>query len=130
MKTFRGFHCPLEASLQLIGGKYKALILWFLTEKTLRYSELHKMLPNVTDKMLTRQLRELEECGLVHREVYPVVPPKTEYSLTDFGRSLSPILKELCDWGTLYLADAERGQPSQKPEAPALASGDEKGCCF
>lgn len=107
MKTFQGYHCPLEASLQLIGGKYKALIIWFLTDKTLRYNEIHKLLPYVTDKMLSKQLRELEDDGLIHREVYPVVPPKTEYSLTEFGRTLSPILKNLCNWGETYLADAE-----------------------
>lgn len=87
-----GFTCPVEATIQLIGGKYKAIILWHLMHQTLRYSELHKRMPKATDKMLAQQLRELEKDGLIHREVYPVVPPKTEYSLTDLGKTLAPIL--------------------------------------
>ena len=95
--------CPVETTLQLIGGKYKAIILWHLIDQTLRYSELHKKMPKATDKMLTQQLRELEKDGLINRTVYPVVPPKTEYSLTDFGQTLAPILDAMCDWGTNYL---------------------------
>ena len=79
-----GYNCPVEATIQLIGGKYKAVILWHLMGKTLRYSELHKRMPKATDKMLAQQLRELEKDGLINRKVYPVIPPKTEYSLTDF----------------------------------------------
>lgn len=97
------FTCPVEATIQLIGGKYKAVILWHLMNETLRYSELHRRMPKATDKMLTQQLRELEKDGLIHRTVYPVVPPKTEYSLTDFGKSLTPILDEMCNWGKEYL---------------------------
>ena len=98
-----GFTCPVEATLSLIGGKYKAIILWHLMNHTMRYSELHKMMPKATDKMLTQQLRELEKDGLIARKVYPVVPPKTEYSLTDFGKTLFPILDAMCDWGNDYL---------------------------
>ena len=83
--TFNG---PVEATIQLIGGKYKAVILWHLMNQTLRYNEIHKRIPNATDKMLAQQLRELEKDGLINRTVYPVVPPKTEYSLTDFGCGL------------------------------------------
>ncbi len=97
------YTCPIEATLSLIGGKYKAIILWHLLNHTMRYSELHKKMPNATDKMLTQQLRELEKDGLITRTVYPVVPPKTEYSLTDFGKSLVPILNDMCDWGNDYL---------------------------
>lgn len=97
------FTCPMEATISLIGGKYKALILWHLMKNTLRYSELHKRLPHATDKMLTQQLRELEKDSLITRKVYPVVPPKTEYSLTDFGKSLIPILDAMCNWGESYL---------------------------
>jgi DNA-binding HxlR family transcriptional regulator len=100
------FTCPVEATIQLIGGKYKAVILWHLMNGKLRYSELHKKMPKATDKMLTQQLRELERDGLINRTVYPVVPPKTEYALTDFGRSLVPILDEMCNWGTEYLQNA------------------------
>ena len=73
--------CPVEAALQLIGGKYKTIILWHLLNKTMRYSELHRLVPRATDKMLAQQLRELEKDGLVNRKVYPVIPPKTEYSI-------------------------------------------------
>ena len=97
------FTCTVEATIQLIGGKYKSVILWHLMGKTLRYSEIHKLMPKATDKMLAQQLRELEKDGLINRKVYPVVPPKTEYSLTDFGNTLSPILVEMCNWGKQYL---------------------------
>ena len=96
-------HCPVEATLELIGGKYKALILWHLSENKLRFSELRKVVHGATPKMLTQQLRELEADALIHREVYPMVPPKVEYSLTEQGRSLMPILVAMRDWGAGYL---------------------------
>ena len=96
-------NCPVEATLDLIGGKYKALILWHLSDRTLRFSELRSRIPKATPKMLTQQLRELETQALVHREVYPVIPPKVEYSLTETGRSLLPILVAMRDWGAEYL---------------------------
>ena len=96
-------NCPVEATLELIGGKYKALILWHLSGGTLRFSELRKAIKNATPKMLTQQLRELEASALIHREVYPVIPPKVEYSLTELGRSLLPILVAMRDWGAAYL---------------------------
>ena len=96
-------HCPVEATLELIGGKYKALILWHLSEGKLRFSELRKAITTATPKMLTQQLRELEEKQLIHREVYPVIPPKVEYSLTEVGKSLMPILVAMRDWGAGYL---------------------------
>jgi DNA-binding HxlR family transcriptional regulator len=95
--------CPVEATLELIGGKYKALILWHLSENTMRFSELQKEIPGATPKMLTQQLRELEAHNLIHREVYPVVPPKVEYSLTTLGHSLMPVLISMRDWGAKYL---------------------------
>ncbi len=96
-------NCPVEATLELIGGKYKALILWHLAEGKLRFSELRKVISNATPKMLTQQLRELEAQQLIHREVYPVIPPKVEYSLTETGLSLMPILVAMRDWGASYL---------------------------
>lgn len=96
-------HCPVEATLALIGGKYKTLILWNLTEGTLRFSELKKIVTSATPKMLTHQLRELEQDGLITRKVYPVVPPKVEYSLTPLGRSIRPILESMYAWGADYL---------------------------
>ena len=106
-------NCPVETTLEMIGGKYKALILWHLAEKKLRFSELRRAIASATPKMLTQQLRELETNELIHREVFPVIPPKVEYSLTETGRSLMPILIAMRDWGTTYL----RGQ-NQEP------------CCF
>lgn len=96
-------NCPVEATLDLIGGKYKALILWHLSERKLRFSELSKVITTATPKMLTQQLRELESQALIHREVFAVVPPKVEYSLTELGRSLMPILVAMRDWGTEYM---------------------------
>jgi len=96
----------VEATIDLIGGKYKAIILWHLIDKTLRFNEIQKLLPKATSKMLTQQLRELENDGLICRVVYPVVPPKTEYSLSEFGKSIIPIITAMCDWGKDYLADS------------------------
>ena len=96
-------HCPVEATLGLIGGKYKTLILWHLSQGTLRFTELRRLIHGATPKMLTQQLRELENDALIHREVYPVVPPKVEYSLTELGRSLMPILISMRNWGAEYL---------------------------
>ena len=80
--------CPVETTLDLIGGKYKALIIWHLTDRKLRFSELRRLITSATPKMLTQQLRELEAQELVHREVYPVIPPKVEYSLTETGKMI------------------------------------------
>ena len=96
-------NCPVEATLDLIGGKYKALILWHLESGKLRFSELRSRIKKATPKMLTQQLRELETQNLIHREVFPVIPPKVEYSLTETGRSLMPILVAMRDWGANYL---------------------------
>ena len=95
--------CPVEATLELIGGKYKAIILWHLSDGKLRFNELRKLVGNATAKMLTQQLRELEAQKLIHREVFPIIPPKVEYSLTELGRSLLPILVSMRDWGAEYM---------------------------
>ena len=94
-------HCPVEATLELIGGKYKALILWHLASGKLRFSELRSQINGVTPKMLTQQLRELESKLLIHREVFPIVPPKVEYSLTELGKSLMPLVKRLFIFGLI-----------------------------
>lgn len=95
--------CPVAATLEMIGGKYKSLILWHLSDGKLRFSELRHKLMCATPKMLTQQLRELEMHNLIHREVFPVIPPKVEYSLTETGKSLMPILVAMRDWGADYL---------------------------
>lgn len=101
------YDCPIEATIGLIGGKWKALIIDHLTKGTLRFNELQKMMPKITPKMLTQQLRELEEDGLIARRVYPVVPPKVEYELTEFGKTVLPILDAMCEWGRAYLDECK-----------------------
>ncbi|RXK12688.1 transcriptional regulator [Halarcobacter mediterraneus] len=94
--------CPVETALDILAGKWKILILWYLRRETLRFSELQRMLPKVTQKMLVQKLRELEKDGIIHREVYPIVPPKVEYSLTEYGETLKPILKQMYLWGEIH----------------------------
>ena len=98
-------NCPVVATLDMIGGKYKSLIIWHLLESTLRFGQIRKLIPQATPKMLTQQLRELEEDKLIIRTVYPVVPPKVEYKLSDLGLSMKPILYEMYDWGSDYMKD-------------------------
>lgn len=102
-KCASAYNCPVEATIELIGGKYKAVILWHLVDNTLRFNELQKLVPQATAKMLTQQLRELESDGLIVRVVHPVVPPKVEYSFSDFGMSIVPVLDVMCNWGTNLL---------------------------
>lgn len=92
--------CPVQTCLEFISDKWKVLILRDLFTGTKRFSELKKSLSPITQKMLTQQLREMENDGLIDRKVYPVVPPKVEYSLTDFGRTLEPVIEAMKDWGT------------------------------
>ena len=100
------FSCPVEAALDVIGGKWKGVIAFHLMEKgVLRFNELRRQIPNAPRRTVTRQLRELEADGVIHREVYPVVPPKVEYSLTEFGNTLAPILVLLRAWGDQYISE-------------------------
>ena len=96
--------CPVKTTLMLIGDKWKVLILRDLMPGTKRFGELKKSVGNVSQKVLTAQLRDMEESGLVHREVYAEVPPRVEYSLTPLGKSLKPILDSLWNWGEEYKA--------------------------
>ncbi|MDN4501589.1 helix-turn-helix domain-containing protein [Alteromonadaceae bacterium BrNp21-10] len=95
--------CPTETALDLIGGKWKGMILFYLCSDTQRFSELMRLIPDITQRMLTKQLRDLEASGIVYREVYPQVPPKVEYSLTGLGKTLEPVIRELEKWGKGYL---------------------------
>ena len=124
-KNGKIYHCGVEAALDVIGGKWKPLILWALGDNVLRFGELQKGLPGVNAKMLTKQLRELELDGVISRTVYPEVPPRVEYSITDFGRTLIPILRELCVWGTRYLEEGD-DQEAIKPSAGCLKNPDRK----
>lgn len=98
------FNCEKELTLSIIGGKWKMLVLWHLGKQgTKRFGELKSLMPGITQRMLVNQLRELEDHLIVHREVYPVVPPKVEYSLTEQGKSLIPILDSMYAWGKEYI---------------------------
>lgn len=108
------FGCPVEACLEVIGGKWKGVILFHLLGGTKRFNELMRAMPKVTQRMLTRQLRELEADRIVERRIYPEIPPKVEYSLTDFGRTLEPVLRMLRKWGEEHLdqiIEARNGAP-------------------
>ncbi len=95
--------CPIETSLALIQGKWKVVIMFRLMEESRRFNELSRLLPKITQRMLTNQLRELERDGLVHREAFPEVPPRVEYSLTELADTLIPILLALKDWGKVHM---------------------------
>mgnify|MGYP001561346076 CR=1 FL=1 len=94
--------CSIDRTLEVIGGKWKASILWRLTEakRPVRFAELKRALPEITQRMLTRQLRELESHGIIYRNVYPVVPPRVEYSMTDTGKTLIPVLDAMHRWAS------------------------------
>lgn len=96
------YQCSIDLVIDVIGGKWKVLILWNLNEGVKRFNELKRSMPNITQKMLTQQLRELEEHGLVARKIYQEVPPRVEYSTTDMGKQLQTTLFEMCKWGDEY----------------------------
>lgn len=111
IEKLKTFECPLEATLAMIGGKYKIIIVYFLINRTLRYSELQKLIPQASPKMLAQQLKDLERDGLINRTLYPVVPPKTEYSLTELGKSLAPIILAIYQWGEQLFFNAGLENP-------------------
>ena len=100
--------CPVERTLEVIGGRWKVLILRELFPGVRRFGQLHRALHGITQKMLTQQLREMEEDGMIHREIYLQVPPKVEYSLTPLGESLKPILDSMHEWGVRHLDEQNR----------------------
>jgi DNA-binding HxlR family transcriptional regulator len=116
------YNCPVEAAVDVFGGKWKAVILWWLQRRTWRFAELRRQIPGVTEKMLTQQLRELEADGIVARRVYPTVPPKVEYSLTEYGRSLKRALRAICDWGRGHMVRI--GAVATLPDKAAARGGD------
>ncbi len=93
------FHCALDITMDYIGGKWKTVVLWYLRKDKKRFGELKKRIPEITEKMLSIQLKNLEKDQLIGRKVYPVVPPKVEYFLTEKGKTLIPLLEEMAKWG-------------------------------
>ena len=97
------YYCPVDLTLSVIGGRWKGLVFWSLRDETKRFGELKKILIGINDKMLTQVLRDLEKAGLVNRKIYDVIPPKVEYSLTEEGRKLLPVLSLMSDWGEKFV---------------------------
>ncbi|MDZ8238098.1 MAG: winged helix-turn-helix transcriptional regulator [Nostoc sp. ChiQUE01a] len=104
----------VQTTLKILGGKWKILILWHLKDEAKRYSQLKQLIPQITEKMLIQQLRELENDAIVNRKVYSNVPLKVEYSFTEYGKTLIPVLNALCDWGQEHLKIMKRGDEGDK----------------
>ncbi|MEZ4910076.1 MAG: helix-turn-helix domain-containing protein [Saprospiraceae bacterium] len=96
------FYCPVDLTLQIVGGRWKGIVIWNLRDRPMRFSELKRSLVTINDKMLSQVLRELEEQGVVYREVHQVIPPKVEYSLTTEGLALLPIMKAMSEYGSKF----------------------------
>ncbi len=114
------YRCAVEATLDVVGGKWKGVIVYHLLQGTKRFGELRRLIPDITQRMLTLHLRELERDGIVHREVYREVPPRVEYTLTFFGESLAPVLHVIQQWGEQYKSTIEaikQGSDAQQHEA-------------
>lgn len=125
----RTYYCPVEVTLDMIGGRWKPLILWHLKEgRVLRHGQLKRLIPTITQKMLTQQLRQLEADGLVQRTQYPEVPPRVEYALTPYGNELQETLDHFCAWGAAHARKAgitiTKPPPAKRPQrASAGAAG-------
>lgn len=124
------YYNPVEFALEFIGGTWKMPILWRLNEKTLRYSELKKILPHITHKMLSSQLRELEKHGLISRKVYAAVPPKVEYSITTKGKKVMPLIQSIRDFGLEMMKEkgikVEKANGGEKTTGVAAKKGGGK----
>ncbi len=103
--NFKGkeYFCTLDLTLSLIGGKWKTMMIYMLKDGALRSSDLQRRMPGISNKMFTQTARDLEKDGIVKREVFPVVPPRVEYGLTELGQSILPVIFQLCEWGTRFL---------------------------
>ncbi|WP_439116333.1 winged helix-turn-helix transcriptional regulator [Paludifilum halophilum] len=104
------YNIPIEATIEVMGGKWKSIIIYHLQEGTKRFNELKRLIPNITQKMLTQQLRELEQDEIVNRYVYAEVPPKVEYSLTEYGKTLQDILDQMCSWGIRHIEKQKKAK--------------------
>jgi len=116
------YYCPVKLTTDVIGGKWKPLILFYLERGTKRFGELGKLIPGMTKKMLTQHLRDLERDEIIRRKVYAVVPPKVEYSLTKHGESLKPILKLMSAWGTRHRRRYGIPKSKNRPALPRYAA--------
>ena len=115
------YHCALDVTMDYIAGKWKTVVLWYLRKDKKRYNELRKLIPDITEKMLSLQLKQLEKDGIVLRKVYAEVPPKVEYSLTAFGKTLIPVVEAIARWGR-NLAEKEGALvEKQRPARPRRA---------
>jgi|SRR3989338_6453438 len=114
MFTVQGkdYDCYIALTLEIIGGKWKTLILWYLLDGKQRFGQLRKLIPKCSQRMLTHQLRELEHAGIINRKIYRQVPPKVEYSLTSRGETLRPILEQGCAWGTKWVNEINLHTPT------------------
>jgi DNA-binding HxlR family transcriptional regulator len=107
------YGCAIEVALDVIGGKWKGIVIYRLLDGTARFNDLRRLMPTVTHRVLTRQLRELEKDGVIRRTVYATVPPKVEYDLTEFGATLKPIFDMMNEWGLRYRRAADTPQPAR-----------------
>lgn len=120
------YGCPVEATLDVIGGKWKGVILFHLLDGPRRFNALRRLLPDVTQRMLTLQLRELEQDGIIARKVYAEVPPRVEYSLTPFGESLKPILMLMRDWGAEYIETVKEYKARQAQRLQSTSTTEQQ----
>ena len=104
------YHCVLDLTMAYIGGKWKCIIMWYLKDDKKRFGELRKLIPDITERMLTLQLRDLEKDGLVDRKIFAEVPPKVEYKLTVLGRSIIPVVEEMAKWGMMIAEIQGKGE--------------------
>ncbi len=109
------YHCALDVTMNFIGGKWKTVVLWYLRNKTMRFGEIRKRIPDITEKMLSLQLKSLEDDGLIKREAFAEVPLRVEYSLTEFGRTLVPVVESIARWGRT-LSEQEGKLEEVKPK--------------
>lgn len=118
------FHCAMDVTMHYIGGKWKTVVLWYLRREKKRFSELKRLIPNITEKMLSLQLKDLENDGIIKRKVYPEVPPRVEYFLTEFGKTLIPMLEEIARWGRSLGETKGRmvEKESHKPKKPHIST--------
>lgn len=109
------YHCALDVTMDFIGGKWKTVVLWYLRNKTMRFGEIRKQIPDITEKMLSLQLKSLEDDGLIKREAFAEVPLRVEYSLTEFGKTIVPVVEAIAKWGRT-LAESEGKLEEIKPK--------------